>query len=314
MGMMISEPTFLSVNTSSTYVSDGILAADERGNIHEVSLPASGMADATIKTIGSLRTASDAGTTRSYSNPYGVCVGLNRTAQKAVWVGGGTADIGCWRNPMNGEEKNRARDNIDRAVRNSQQMLFGFKLPSAAEGISTRDKWTDLSSPGAQASPFGWYLPLEPDEYATVRPIMFQGTMYAATFRENKGGSQFGGVSRLYAIDIESGSPCRWGVEGNRDMFIEFKDVKINGFTLSRVGAVDTLVISYNGEPKAARQSNGALTDVGGPLETNNMQLILRYDSEDFPWEDPEDEDGGGIFCPVKNSNTVISYWRYVEE
>ena len=362
MGMMISETTFLG-STSNGNVSRGILAADNRGNIHSVTL-----SDNDIKTIGSLRITGESGRSparASFSIPHGVSVGYpyfemdeeaadydaKEIAARAstIWVGGGTADIGGWINPMN--KKSSLQKEPDDAeeyitLENHEQMLFCFSIPT--DETSTRDKWSQLNAEyaGDLADPVshGWYIPLKPadaaypasgygPEYTTVRPFMNGGTMYAATFRELGGGNgyegdnrSFNGQSRLYAINIENGNADKWTIFRNPDReaypdikdeftkYLIFEGIKLTGFTPSIIGKKNTLVISYNvlGDDGAVNDSvrsnvskfgEDGLSEVGGALGDNHMQIALK--DETPPPPPPEN--------PVKNNDTVINYWRYVE-
>ena len=315
MGMMISPPTFLSRTTGDEYLSDGILAADDRGNIHHVNLN-NGREAATVRTLGTLRLTTDRGHIDSYSNPHGLCAGLGK--MKDLWIGGGTADIGGWKNPISGEKQEYSQ----LVIPNKEQMLFGFQYTS---GTSRRDNWTGYDTNGMPLDngtygTGGWYVKLDPAdreygaEYATVRPFIFRGVMYAATFRQRLApgaGKDFDGESRLYALDIEDGRPIRWAVDGMNGMYVSFPGVKINGFTVSNVGSIETLVISYTGDKNVAGSANqDDLMDIGGGLGDQNMQMALRFAGDDF-----FDEEGNDIFVsPVQNNDTVIKYWRYVED
>ncbi|MCL2683628.1 MAG: hypothetical protein FWE55_00140 [Synergistaceae bacterium] len=335
MGMMISEPLFLSLKTSNRYISDGILAADNRGNIHYVSMvndnmnPPSPLSKSnwTIKTVGTLRSGTD-DPIWSYSNPYGVCVGA-RGVSAPIWVGGGTANIGGLNNVV---------------IENHEQMLFCFTLPKLSDlggespGLTSRGGdinrgsgrtgWTKLypdDGPGGidlDAGHDGWFIALTEEnaeyfnEYATVKPIIVGGYMYAATFRQKKlttgeGLCDIGsitGESRLYAVEMDTGKAARWSDDSKK--YITFDGLKFTGFTHSKIGAVETLVITYSAlddfeasssvDENIKREEETGLSRVQGFQENSAIQLILTSPSS-------------AIRSPVTLNDGVVNYWHFIQ-
>jgi hypothetical protein len=327
MGMMTSEPTFITKTSGNSYISDGVFACDNRGNIHYVSFLNESldepspidMSGWSIRTVGTLRKGSDA-PTDSYSNPYGVLLGWRADRANEMWICGGTANAGGI-----GEDQ----------VQNKEQMIFSFLMPSLADdspGLSSRagdinggSGWTELlpdeGDSGIQRDlgNDGWYIKLAPAdaeygaEYASVKPIMFGGNVYAATFREQLLTTSGGlcdtgtviGESRLYAMGMDTGIAAQWSDDSKK--YLTFNGIKITGFTLSSTGSVDTIIFTYSVLDAVTAENsintnlnaekNNGLSKVEG--DVNAVQIRL-YNSST-------------VKSPLTSNDTLINYWRFSE-
>jgi hypothetical protein len=315
MGMMVSEPTLVS-SKSSQYISDGVFAGDNRGNIFYVPFVDSDehplAADNwKIYTVGSLRLNSEASTSTSYANPYGVVAGSRISNPDEVWIAGGTADIST-----KGDGAGSPT-----LLENASQMFFSFILPDLAgtEGTSYRDGWTTVdasnSNSGMASGAKGWYMPLEAasggvgPEYVTTRPEMFAGNVYAATFipqavDTNSGGScasgYLTGVSRLYVVKMDSG---KGAVEDNNGVFSKYfsiEGIKITGFTVSNIGDKKRLIVSYS--ILDAAKASSSLESVFSHHKGFSRLAGLDAFSTDMPGS-------GDSPIGIKPRGSVMDYW-----
>jgi hypothetical protein len=271
MGMMVSEPTAFR-SGSGPYLTGGIIAADNRGNIFRIDLedPQTHSArepkDWSIRTIGTLQTAADsvAGSEKSYAMPHGVAV-LRQSNGSVLWIAGGTSDIKVKKAAMG--------DNGEGILENERQMIFSFMTNSAQTKPYTRDDFkqldpenpADIFSINSENSKSGWHFPLREagqndfPEYVSAKPVLINGTLFIATFkRQNKTQPEdssrcepdrvLDGESRLYAVDIRTGKPTTWtGVDGHTPTKYEtFKHVKIAGITDLAKGGKGKLMIHYD--------------------------------------------------------------------
>ena len=243
-----------------------------------------------IYTVASLHENGDDNTADSFSVPWGVTGGSPRGSSK-LWVGGVTADA-------------ETSDPDNPYLENKSQMIFAFAMPDIRTGHKTsRGEWAELSRDGndgglsadeAAKRSNGWYIPLEEDEYVTAKPLLYGGNLYAATFREN------GGVSRLYAVPLESGRPVLWG--GGKK-YIEFKGIKFVSFTLSAKGEAHTLAASYRvlGDNVTIDTSGNALLS----------EVVSKDASSPFNAIVVKLAPAGGVRSVTQNNDDALNYWIY---
>jgi hypothetical protein len=327
MGMVNSEPVFLATRQSN-YVARGAFFSDNRGNIFyitfenpETNSPYDSWDDWKIYTVASLRGQGD-DPTDSYSNPWGL-MGGSRRGSSNLWVGGGTANAARADPP----------DDDTQHLYNKSQMIFAFLMPNITDGkISVRGgmnrgtiegavDWAELSTENNTVSNTeglkkGWYIPLQKEdsqyneEYVTMRPILFGGNLYVATFMQEKistgssgacDTSTFMGKARLYAISLEGGRSVLWN-DGDTK-YLEFDGIKFVNATVSEKGDTVTAVFGFRRMHKERSDSdirrhtgnkkNGGLSEVKG-LDA----LVLRLTS-------------GGGNSPVVSNDSMINYWLY---
>ena len=134
MGMMTSEPTLLAAEGNS-WLTDRIMAMDNRGNVFEVSTKSGSddvsMKDWRIRTVATLRSRAQAENADSYAMPYRFAVRGRTKSDPSIWLAGGTADVGTRDNVMTGPFDDTAR------LRNQRQMVFSFSLTVAESGSGT---------------------------------------------------------------------------------------------------------------------------------------------------------------------------------
>jgi hypothetical protein len=317
MGMVNSEPVFLS-SKGSNYIARGAFFADNRGSVFYVNFadPATGQPYADwnswgVRTVASLRANGDA-PTDSYSIPSGLMGDARRSSPDRLWVAGGTANVARADPP----------DKDAQALVNKSQMIFAFVMPDLVSGEMTkRDRWTSLNpdagSSGIMKSDEGWYIPLGrvsgefKDEYVTTRPVLFGGNLYVATFRERKvsaghaGSCESGslsGLSRLYAVSLESGQSVLWNDGGSK--YLQFDGIKISGFTVSERGGKSTLIVSYQ-----VLDQNDADKDIDG--NTDREKSLSKADGLDALVINMV-ENGGGR-GNVTSNDGVMNYWRFMQ-
>jgi hypothetical protein len=326
MGMVNSEPAFLS-NSTNNYIADGVLFADNRGSIFYVSFAAPNPNDLNqaavpwgnwqIYTVASLHLDASAATSADiYSIPWGVAGGMD--SESNVWLGGGTA---------NAARADPPSDSVDdQHLTNKSQMIFAFKMPDITKPDAEktlRGEWLELANIGGELSgeekeklKKGWYIPLRVgdninyrDEYVTMRPVLYGGSLYVATFMEsivNSGSpgaceeSGLRGTSRLYAISLKDGRPVfePWG-----SGYLDFNDVIFTSFTLSEQGDKPILIARYRKLLDDAEIPTGdPIVGIGGPMGEKAVGVKL-------PGVNAT-PDGGGR-SPVENNDSVVNYWIY---
>jgi hypothetical protein len=273
-----------------------------------------------IRTIATLRRAGDntdeANYTRSYALPLGVALG-SRLDRGEEWVAGGTSNVGT---------KGKTVDN-DTMIRNADQSIFCFKMPelwdddSPNYGMSKRGQWTSLDADDADdtmvSGARGWYIPLKTAnasydaEYVTTRPEMINGKLYIATFQEkfDDGGNalcdtgQKNGLARLYTLSVDTGGAATW----DRGKYLDFKGIKITGFTYSEKGK-DTLFVHYvrlNGNDASVSISDVTSEEDNISEADPNTLEITELSGNGGEAED-EDE--------LTSNDQVVNYWRYITE
>jgi hypothetical protein len=327
MGMIVTEPVFLASPPSeqySNYVARGVFTADNRGSIfyvsfvdHKTKLPLP-RKDWDIRTIATLRRNSDA-PDAGYSLPLGVVAG-SRYDKSDKWVAGGTSNVGT-----KGDT-----DENDAMIRNNEQLIFSFKMPEMADhtadnyGMTKRSDWTrvyadldkDGGGSGIDEGRYGWYLKLlEKDasyfeEYVTAQPVMFNGILFAATFREEDLSVSNGlcdtgkvlGKSRLYALMMDTGKAGVW--DGKKDKYIEFEGLKITGFTLSEMGGAPSLLVTYEILDIAA--ANASLNDA----DAQEMSITRSEGDLDFMTITLETS---SVTLNVSSNDQIVNYWRFIE-
>lgn len=312
MGMMVSEPTLLPSKQNEHYV-DKIFAADNRGNIFMLSLRDDVTGNSlpvnswTLRTIATIRSKSEAGTSDSYSIPYGIVV--NNKNDNVFWAAGGTSNVGT-RDNDSGKFANDPQ-----LLRNKRQMLFCFNVSTDLAGGQTlfRDgmelKTADDITPLPDGKR-GWYMELEREdntgvygeEYVSTQPAFLGGILYASTFIpqyvSTKGNEltcdsgRITGKSRLYAMFMESGAPARWQKRGKK--YLELEGIKITGFTHSTEGDVQTLLITYDvlNQEAADRSIEEALKNEPTLTKAPNVNLLsllsekLGFNKRDLNFDD----------------------------
>ncbi|MDR1578847.1 MAG: hypothetical protein LBS35_00700, partial [Synergistaceae bacterium] len=317
MGMVNSEPVFLATRQNN-YVARGTFFSDNRGNIFyitfenpETNTPYNSWDDWRIYTVASLREDGDA-PTDSYSIPWGLTGGSRRGVGK-LWVGGGTADAARADPPD---------DDVQHLI-NKSQMIFAFVMPdiAAADGeISLRGDWAQLDADdndvmiNPDGLSKGWYIPLQGAtqeyyaEYVPIRPVLFGGNLYIATFKQKKINpaasgacetSNFDGMSRLYAISLDTGRSVLW--KDGENKYLEFNGLKFASFTVSEKGDTSTLVITYrtlskvNADSDISRhtEDEDALSKVKG-MDALVVKMVA----------------SGGT-TPLVPNDSVLNYWLY---
>ncbi|MDR1580987.1 MAG: hypothetical protein LBS35_11570, partial [Synergistaceae bacterium] len=233
------------------------------------------------------------------------------------WVAGGTSNVGT-------KGKTEEKDTM---IRNKDQVIFSFKLPELADsessnyGKTRRNEWTSVDAADGDSSinsgDRGWYIPLRKpyarfeDEYVTTVPIMINGKLYAATFQEEKiesgnaacDSGQKNGVTRLYVVGLDTGRAATWS-EGH-DKYLEFKGLKITGFTHSKEGKKETLLVHYERlSPAEASASIGAATSAEDSLSESDLPNTLEI--TELGGSDTE----GPLIAP---NDQIVNYWRYIE-
>jgi hypothetical protein len=325
MGMMVTEPVFFSTRDNS-YVARGVFTADNRGNMFYVSFVDQAgrplrREDWKIRAIATLRKPGDSvkdNYTRSYALPLGVALGsrLNRGEE---WVAGGTSNVGT---------KGKTVNN-DTMIRNEDQSIFCFKMPelwysaSPNYGISKRGQWTSIDADDPDdvmaLDARGWYIPLKTAnasydaEYVTTRPEMINGKLYIATFQEEKFAyngnapcdtGQKNGLARLYTLSVDTGRAATW----DRGKYLDFKGIKITGFTRSEKGKKETLRVHYarlNGSNASASISDvtskeGNISEAG----PNTLEITeLSGNGGEY-----------GDWADLASNDQVVNYWRYITE
>jgi hypothetical protein len=247
MGMMVSEPTILRSRLNS-YMSGMGFAADNRGNIFMISLEQETDGATTpldkdnwsVSTVATLQPDSESAknSDKSYAMPYGLAAYYK---DNVLWLGGGTSNAMIKKSPSAPEGE----------LKNDTQMIFGFRVnTNAAASPYVRNEFKELDDTleskleRADDNP-GWYFKLrsatqkDGEEYVTAKPLTVNGTLFVATFRENKidtanAGNPCGitrsvaGEGRLYALDIKTGADNHWkNLEGNSAKYVAFEDTKI---------------------------------------------------------------------------------------
>ena len=331
MGMMVSEPIAFR-SSSNPYLTGGIIAADNRGNIFQVDMEdvdtkaARNPVQWDIRTIATLQTeTSSSSGADSYAIPHGVAVG-RQSQGNAMWIAGGTADISV---------RKKATDNNSAGIlKNKEQLIFSFMTNPAQAGPYNRDnfqsldpdKLEDIFSINSGNGKTGWYFPLKKDgddgnqngfrEYVCAKPILINGTLFVATFMQQmidtgedsstcEPQRTFDGNSRLYAVDIRSGKATTWtDKDGNTRKYITFEHIKISSLTDLASGGKGKLLIRY---------------EILSPSKNNLASLRERYSklrnvrdrdgnsSNSDTIEEPEATGGGGNGVPP--GTTIINYW-----
>jgi hypothetical protein len=314
MGMMVSQPTLLrSLPDSNSYMAGRVFAADNRGNIFMVSMEEQGSDGATtihspagwkIRTVATLQKDTTAANnlSLSYAMPYGLSAGY---VNKKIWLGGGTSNVLTKKSPAA----------LDGEIKNYFQMIFGLRVPDDQNNAIThvRDDLKVFTVPsedkiGPGDTHPGWYFRLrseeqnDGEEYVSAKPVMVNGVMFIATFRETTRidtsnsdpcgiTRSVAGESRIYAVDIRTGGAGHWtgGVK-----WITIKDVKVVEMTLRRNSnneyIIDINVDNFTGEDPEPTTPEPNLTVI-----TKNLLRARGLGGG-----------GGGSFPPEKS---IILYW-----
>jgi Tfp pilus tip-associated adhesin PilY1 len=265
MGMMVSEPTLLASQISANADSTGyVFAADDRGTIFMVPLEGPDgegkitplpLSSWNIRAAATLQesVAAAANNTKAgvkhYALPYGLCADFDKSNGN-IWLGGGTSNVML--KAYKDEDINEVRDEM----KNDLQMIFGFRT-KAVSAVTThaRDSFKNIKT-SSNPETFtklepndpqqGWYFKLLPEsqnegeEYVSAKPVVVEGMMFIATFREKERidtenaadpcavKRAVSGVARYYVLDIKTGEAALWTDEyGNLRPFIEINDAKI---------------------------------------------------------------------------------------
>jgi hypothetical protein len=248
----------------------------------------------------------------------------------SIWIAGGTGNV------TKCDEFKVVANNVpqvsalgladgEQHIYNKSQMIFAFEMPDVKNGeMTTRDRWTELDAdpfggmdPKIADGDEGWYIPLQiatssyHDEYTTTRPVLFQGMLFVATFREAKislsdpgacESTNINGTTRLYALLLDSGQSVLWGDAGRK--YLEFDGIKITGFTLSKSGDTPVLLVSYQELDKAAAEQD--IT-----TNTGNEESLSKVDGMNalaimLPT-------GSGFRTNVTSNDGVVNYWRFIQ-
>jgi Tfp pilus tip-associated adhesin PilY1 len=323
MGMMVSEPTLLKTGGSDvygSYLTGAVYAADNRGTIFRVALE-NKTADVVtslspenwnIRAVATLhpdpKNSNPAAASACYAIPFGVQLAARGDY---VWLSGGTTDL-----------RGRISETYPAGVlNNTSQMIFAFRTERYKNDFHRESELKALNAESDdalnpddlnKAGKNGWKIPLRASssgwgaEYVSARPLVSDGVLYIATFRENrspagsskqlcetKGGTRIDGESRVYVLDIESGGPI-WATEEDKK-YIRLEHAKITGITLSAQGKKSYVFLTYD------KMSGG---DV--PLDLSGFKgksiHLEEANSIVFP------KIGGGV-KNLKEGQNVVQYW-----
>jgi hypothetical protein len=318
MGMMISEPT-ATKSANNDNITGAIYTADNRGNIFEVMMEDAsgtplGVLDWELRTIATLQENNGDVTkgSGSYANPYGFAITSKRGAR---WIAGGTADVAAKNEGGEGD-----------FLQNKDQLFFAFTTEGQSNRldkpyIRTRD-WTKLSASSLQGDAGysidgsggekGWYVMLEKgdkvntqDEYVSAKPVLLGGTLYVATFIARKldtkdpeercsSVSGISGKSRLYSVDVSTGSSDGWS--GGKK-FVEIDGIKITGLTKSTQGTRDRVLVTYD-----------KLEDDNGVDAADKQEdMMTRSTTDGIDMLVVEKPRSGRLNMP--DHTTLINYW-----
>ena len=339
MGMVTSEPTFMS--GGDIYKAVGALFADNRGSIFYVNFTDPPDPDAPedyeheplfrswdswdIRTVASLQ-PSDPPTTANYSIPTGLMGAARWNTPENLWVAGGTGDVAVG--------AGNGTDGADHLI-NERQMIFAFEMPNLFGGQMLKrsdvTKWKGLDASGNsrierhEEDIKGWDIPLQQgppgiykDEYVNTRPVLFEGILLVATFRENIGvntgvgqGSDNNcepntimGMSRLYALSLDTGGTALWGDDAK---YLQFDGLKISGFTLSHNSGTPTLLVSYQ-----VLDQNAAGADIDAHDSNERLPISSVRGMDMLAIKLPTGGPGGSI--PIRPNDGIVNYWRFVQQ
>jgi Tfp pilus tip-associated adhesin PilY1 len=315
MGMMVSQPTLLR-SRSNSYITGRIFAEDNRGNIFMVSMEEQGNDGATqtldkdfwkIRTVATLQQNLSVANSSpsSYAMPYGLSAAYDN-ASKRIWLGGGTSNVMTKKSPAApiGE------------IENDFQMIFGLRVPDDQNNAITlvRDDLKEFAIPSedklepSETYP-GWFFKLrsemqnDGEEYVSAKPVMVNGVMFIATFRETQKidtsnsdpcgiTRSVGGEARIYAVDIRTGAAGHWtgGVK-----WITIDDVKV----------VDISVRNVRGKTQVwFRMDNFTGKHRPGPRNGE-----AKWNSVDDEKATTDMDNGGSGGSGVPPETTIIQYW-----
>jgi hypothetical protein len=328
MGMMVSEPTLQRSYVNSAFsgsMTGHIYAADNRGNIFHVGLEKPD-ADGNIvplspgswriETLATLQTTSSASSSAAnYAIPFGV-IPYKNVAD--TWLAGGTSNLFT-----------KKSDGDDGRIANASQMIFSFQTkPGEQTSVRTRSSLQDMKAtkdgdPEYNAgSHHGWRIPLALDkitngriteyaEYVSAKSIISGGVLFIPTFvakgfSESElndpavfcaGNARAKGTARLYALNVIDGK--RWE-DGDRSFdwhssqskFIEIKNAKITGLSISRGGSVSRGIVTVD------KLGDMEADDNFSTLVENENDAILTFK---LP------PSGGGT--SMKPGQNFIKYW-----
>jgi hypothetical protein len=315
MGMMTSEPAIFR-SDSNPYLTGSVFAADNRGNIFRIlmeekdaggvpiPLPVKGWRIDAVATLQS-DLSSAAKSAANYSIPHGLALGYENAA---IWAAGGTADISVLKTP----------EFPDGVIQNESQMIFSLKIKDG-ERTFARDRLKPLSRDEGRSAldpsenRMGWYLPLEDGgqnhfrEYVSAKPTLVNGTLFIPTFiRRDKIATndtsicglvrEINGDSRLYALDLTTGSASFWSGDRGRAKYATLPGVKITGLTHSNSGKNSSIFVTLDNlsgrfDATSAKQKN--LIEVNGAGDTAEVINLPKPPAK-----------------PVLNEGaSVIDYW-----
>jgi Tfp pilus tip-associated adhesin PilY1 len=315
MGMMVSEPTLLrSQLDSNSYMTGRVFAEDNRGNIFMVSMEddIDGATQTLLKDNWNIRMVATLQKDRSsanslplsYATPYGLAASY---VNKKIWLGGGTSNVMTKISP----------DAPKGEIKNDFQMIFGLRVPDQKTDTLVRDE--DLkkfeipsedkleSSETEQYS--GWFFKLRPEEqnngeeYVSAKPLMINGVMFIATFREmrridtsnsNPCGitRSVAGEARIYAVDIRTGAAGHWTAGAKWETLEDEKVVEI---------------FTRRNSKKPGKTEVWFRKDVFGNGQTPKKRDPKLY--KKGPNIDATDVDNGGGGRSFPPEKSVILYW-----
>ncbi|MDR0615633.1 MAG: hypothetical protein LBG29_02395 [Synergistaceae bacterium] len=309
MGMMVGEPVIVR-SVKSPYLTGGIIASDNRGNIFRVYMEDEKTGEAlapehwSIKTVATLQTDAtkdDEKTPLSFSIPDGVAVGQEK-GRPYMWIAGGTADAVARKNAGDANEKG--------LIRNHGQMIFSFMSNKSEDrGPLTRNGMklinADIAdsyfSPGSEEDRAfkGWYMNLKEAgqnsfrEYVSAKPLLIENTLFIATFiQKNKIAPDVSsqcaperslyGDGSIYAVDIRTGKPTVWkGDSGNPSpKYITIKGFKIG--SLRKVVKGDKIYIIANGDTLGKTDANPGEGTYWAP-NFNGQSLVIPFKKQRCP-------------------------------
>jgi hypothetical protein len=334
MGMMVSEPTLFR-SSQNPYMTGGVIAADNRGNIFRVDLENRALnsprvpAEWSIKTVATLQKdpVETLTSRKSFAIPHGVVVSIQASSDN-MWIAGGTADIRVKKFPDAENSAGVLRNGHVDGVDVDNQMIFSIMTGGAQTAPYTRadlkeldqDVPEDVFSINSEKS--GWYFELLPEggsenqngfrEYVSTKPLLINGTLFVATFIpktfaiDNRSATcepsrTINGNSRLYAVDLRTGKPTFWvDNEGNMAKFETFTNMKI----------VSLIDLAKGGKGKFMFRFDAFGSD------NNFGDLMKKYaflkrvkdadgnDTTSGTADDPPAKGGG-----ITPATTIINYW-----
>jgi len=137
--------------------------------------------------------------------------------------------------------------------------------------------------------------------------------MFAATFREKNlsldegycDAGKINGESRLYTIGMDTGESGWWSNEDTK--YLSFHGIKITGFTVSRIGAFDTLVITYS-----TLDDRDAQSSINENVNREKDNGLSKDPNPDMPNLQVALGSSAGA-NPVSANDSVINYWRFTD-